>query len=143
MGLGDVANKLVQAFSGGMIRRMEIAQSMLHNPSILFMDEPTVGLDPVARHRVWDHVRDLRDRFGTTMLITTHLMDEAEALCDRIGVLHTGRLQTVGTSAELKAKVGPGATLDDVFAAITGEELSATGDYRNIREGRNAERTHG
>jgi ABC-2 type transport system ATP-binding protein len=126
-----------------MIRRLEIAQSMLHNPSILFMDEPTVGLDPVARHGVWDHVRDLRDQFGTTMLLTTHLMDEAEALCGRIGVLHGGRLEAVGTPAELKARVGPNATLDDVFAAITGAEITGEGSYRNIREGRNAEHAHG
>jgi ABC-2 type transport system ATP-binding protein len=139
MGLKDVLNKIVQTFSGGMIRRLEIAQSMLHNPSILFMDEPTVGLDPVARHGVWDHVRDLRDRLGTTILLTTHLMDEAEALCERIGVLHAGRLEATGTPAELKARVGPKATLDDVFAAITGEEIAAEGNYRNIREGRNAE----
>jgi ABC-2 type transport system ATP-binding protein len=143
IGLGDAAHRLVQTFSGGMIRRLEIAQSMLHRPQVLFMDEPTVGLDPVARHGVWDLVRNLRERFGATVLITTHLMDEAEALCDRIGVLHAGVLEAVGTSSELKAQVGPQATLDDVFAAITGGQIAEEGSYRSVREGRRAERAHG
>jgi ABC-2 type transport system ATP-binding protein len=143
MGLTDASQRLVQTFSGGMIRRLEIAQSMLHDPAVLFMDEPTVGLDPIARHSVWDHVRDLRDRFGTTMLMTTHLMDEADALCDRIGVLRAGKLEEVGTPVELKAFVGPQATLDDVFAAITGAEIAGEGSYRNVREGRSAESAHG
>jgi ABC-2 type transport system ATP-binding protein len=143
MELDEAKDRLVQTFSGGMIRRLEIAQSMLHNPAVLFMDEPTVGLDPVARHGVWDRVRDLRDRFGTTMLLTTHLMDEADALCDRIGVLHAGALEAVGTPAELKARVGPQATLDDVFAAIAGGQIADEGSFRAVREGRNAERAHG
>eukprot|EP01037_Dinobryon_pediforme_P029480 gene29480-33130_t len=112
--LADVADKLVQSYSGGMIRRLEIAQSMIHEPAVLFMDEPTVGLDPVARHNVWQHIRNLRDRMGTTILVTTHLMDEAGELCDRLGILHGGRLEKTGTPAELERQVGPGATLDDV-----------------------------
>ena len=143
IGLGDAAHRLVQTFSGGMIRRLEIAQSMLHRPQVLFMDEPTVGLDPVARHGVWDLVRNLRERFGATVLITTHLMDEADALCERIGVLHAGVLEAVGTPSELKARVGPQATLDDVFAAITGGQIADEGSYRSVREGRRAERAHG
>ena len=143
IGLGDAAHRLVQTLSGGMIRRLEIAQSMLHRPQVLFMDEPTVGLDPVARHGVWDLVRNLRERFGATVLITTHLMDEADALCDRIGVLHAGILEAVGTPSELKARVGPQATLDDVFAAITGGEISGEGGYRDVRAERRAERAHG
>jgi ABC-2 type transport system ATP-binding protein len=126
-----------------MIRRLEIAQSMLHNPAVLFMDEPTVGLDPVARHSVWDRVRGLRARFGTTMLLTTHLMDEADVLCDRIGVLHAGVLEAVGTPAELKARVGPQATLDDVFAAIASGQIADEGSFRSVREERRAERSHG
>jgi ABC-2 type transport system ATP-binding protein len=143
MELEDAKARLVQTYSGGMIRRLEIAQSMLHNPTVLFMDEPTVGLDPIARHGVWDRVRSLRDRFGTTMLLTTHLMDEADALCDRIGVLHAGVLEAVGTPAELKARVGPEATLDDVFAAIAGGQIADEGSFRSIREERRAERAHG
>jgi ABC-2 type transport system ATP-binding protein len=143
MGLTEAANQLVQTFSGGMIRRLEIAQGMINRPSVLFMDEPTVGLDPVARHSVWDLVSTLRDRFGTTMLVTTHLMDEADALCDRIGVLRAGVLEAVGTPSELKARIGPQATLDDVFAAITGEEFAAEGSYRRVRAERRAEQAHG
>jgi ABC-2 type transport system ATP-binding protein len=143
MELEDAKDRLVQTYSGGMIRRLEIAQSMLHNPAVLFMDEPTVGLDPLARHGVWDRVRSLRERFGTTMLLTTHLMDEADVLCDRIGVLHAGVLEAVGTPAELKARVGPKATLDDVFAAIAGGQIADEGSFRSIREERRAERTHG
>jgi ABC-2 type transport system ATP-binding protein len=143
MGLEEAKDRLVQTFSGGMIRRLEIAQSMLHDPAVLFMDEPTVGLDPVARHSVWDRVRALRERLGATMLVTTHLMDEADALCDRLGVLHAGVLEAVGSPAELKASVGPQATLDDVFAAITGGEIASEGSYRDVGAERRAERVHG
>ncbi len=143
MELDEAKDRLVQTFSGGMIRRLEIAQSMLHNPAVLFMDEPTVGLDPVARHGVWDRVRSLRERFGTTMLLTTHLMDEADVLCDRIGVLHAGVLEAVGTPAELKARVGPQATLDDVFAAIAGGQIADEGSFRSVRAERRAERARG
>jgi ABC-2 type transport system ATP-binding protein len=142
MDLEDSAHRLIAGFSGGMIRRLEIAQSMIHEPAVLFMDEPTVGLDPVARHAVWDHVRQLRERLGTTILITTHLMDEADELCDRIGVLHAGRLEEMGTPQELKAKIGPDATLDDVFAQITSAETTAGGSYRDVRQARASARAH-
>ncbi|MBI1218825.1 MAG: ATP-binding cassette domain-containing protein [Rhodobacteraceae bacterium] len=141
--LTEAANRPAQHYSGGMLRRLEIAQSMLHRPEVLIMDEPTVGLDPVARHAVWTHVQDLRDRFGTTILITTHAMEEAEALCDRIGILHLGRLEQVGTPAELKAAVGPGATLDDVFAAIAGHDVDLGGDFRDVRRTRRSLAQHG
>ncbi|WP_414472180.1 ABC transporter ATP-binding protein [Microvirga sp. M2] len=142
MDLKDAAHRIVAGFSGGMIRRLEIAQSMIHEPEVLFMDEPTVGLDPVARRTVWNHVRELRARLGTTILITTHLMEEADELCDRIGVLHAGKLQEVGSPQDLKARIGPEATLDDVFAAITGTEMAAGGSYRDIRQTRASARAH-
>jgi len=78
MGLSDAAHRLVATYSGGMIRRLEIAQSMLHRPQLLFLDEPTVGLDPVARDTVWEHIRQLRAKFHTTIFMTTHYMDEAQ-----------------------------------------------------------------
>jgi len=143
MGLEEAQNRLVQTFSGGMIRRLEIAQSMLHNPAVLFMDEPTVGLDPVARHNVWEHVRELRKTLGATILLTTHLMDEADALCDRIGVLKDGGLALVGEPAALKATISPEATLDDVFASVAGGEVTAEGGFRAARAERSAERAHG
>ena len=83
MGLSNVSGKLVRDYSGGMIRRLEIAQSMLHRPRVLFLDEPTIGLDPVARKTVWKHMQQLRSEYGTTILLTTHYMDEADELCDQ------------------------------------------------------------
>ncbi len=144
MDLMPFAHQLVQGFSGGMIRRLEIAQSMLHRPAILFMDESTVGLDPVARHAVLDHVGELRRDFGTTVLVTSHYMEEIDVLCDHLGVLSHGKLVAVGTPVELKAKVGPNATLDDVFAVLAGtDEDNATETYRNVRLSRRAASTHG
>ncbi len=132
MGLSDVGDRMVRTYSGGMIRRLELAQAMLHRPRVLFLDEPTVGLDPTARAAVWERVARLRERDGTTILLTTHYMDEADELCDRIALMHGGRVAAVGTPAELKARVGPGATLDDVFAALTGTDLEIGGTFRDI-----------
>lgn len=142
-GLSAAAGRQAQHYSGGMLRRLEIAQSTLHRPALLVMDEPTVGLDPVARAAVWTHVRDLRERFGTTILMTTHVMDEADALCDRVGILHQGRLVEVGAPVALKAEIGPNATLDDVFARIAGGDIEAEGNYRDIRRTRRSARDHG
>jgi ABC-2 type transport system ATP-binding protein len=142
MGLTEAADRLVQSYSGGMIRRLEIAQSMIHEPPVLFMDEPTVGLDPAARRAVWDHVRQLRETLGTTILMTTHLMEEADEMCDRIGVLHAGNLEETGTPEELKARLGPGATLNDVFAHITGAEIDPGGSYRDVRQTRRSFQSH-
>ncbi|HKE01432.1 MAG TPA: ATP-binding cassette domain-containing protein, partial [Planctomycetota bacterium] len=83
MGLADVGDTLVRTYSGGMIRRLEIAQALLHRPAMVLLDEPTVGLDPVARSSVWDRLKELRARFGTTVLLTTHEMEEVDSLCDR------------------------------------------------------------
>jgi ABC-2 type transport system ATP-binding protein len=132
VGLADAADTLVRKFSGGMIRRLEIAQALLHRPAVLFMDEPTVGLDPVAHRAIWEDIDDLRRRYGTTMLITTHDMGEADAHCDRVGVMHLGKVVTTGTPAELKAQVGAAATLDDVFAEFTGSQIVAGGSYREV-----------
>ena len=132
MGLADAANRLTRTYSGGMVRRLELAQAMLHRPAVLFLDEPTVGLDPTARGLVWDHVRALRDRFGTTIVLTTHYMEEAEVLCERVAIMHRGRIVTRGTPAELTAAVGPAATLDDVFTAATGADLEEGGTLRDI-----------
>ena len=143
MGLQDVRDRLVGTYSGGMIRRLEIAQSALHRPQVIFMDEPTIGLDPTARHAVWGHVRGLREQYGTSIVLTTHQMEEADTLCDRIGVIHAGRVVAVGTPRELKARVGAGATLDDVFASLAGAVLDTRGDYRHVREERRGVREHG
>ncbi len=143
MGLTEAAGRQAGNYSGGMIRRLEIAQSMLHRPSVLFLDEPTVGLDPVARRSVWEHVRRLRQDTQTTMLITTHYMEEADELCDRIAVMHRGRIERIGTATELKALVGPDATLDDVFAHLTGAGMQEQeGSYSDIRRTRESARKH-
>jgi len=142
MDLGDVQDRLVRTYSGGMIRRLEIAQSMLHRPPVLFLDEPTVGLDPVARHAVWERIAQLRAGFGTTILLTTHYMDEAEHLCDRVAFMHLGKVTAIGTPADLKASIGvAGATLDDVFEHYTGGSLEEGGSYSDtVRTRRNVRR---
>jgi ABC-2 type transport system ATP-binding protein len=120
MGLQEHRNTLVGRYSGGLRRRLEIAQSMLHHPQVLFLDEPTEGLDPVARHAVWDRLQALPAQLGTTIVLTTHYMDEAQALCDRVCFLNHGSIAAQGTPGELMATAGPGATLDDVFLRVTG-----------------------
>jgi ABC-2 type transport system ATP-binding protein len=137
VGLEDDARTLVQRFSGGMIRRLEIAQGMMHRPAVLFLDEPTVGLDPTARRMVWNNVLELRDSLRSTMFVTTHYMTEAEELCDRIAFIDHGRIQQVGTPAELTAELGPDATLDDVFINLTNNtETESEGDYREVQRTR-------
>ena len=143
MGLSEFRDRLVRNYSGGMIRRLEIAQSTLHRPAIVFMDEPTEGLDPGGRHAVWDHIRDLRSRLGAAIIVTTHYMDEADVLCDEVALIDHGRIRTVGTPAALKAAIGPNATLDDVFINLTGAAVDAGGDYRDVRQTRQAAHEHG
>jgi ABC-2 type transport system ATP-binding protein len=141
MGLTEAAGQLVRGYSGGMIRRLEIAQSMLHHPPVLFLDEPTVGLDPVARNAVWERLRELCTELGTTVLLTTHDMEEADALCDAIGIMFRGRLAASGPPSALKAAVGEGATLEDVFIHHTGGALDQGGTYRDVvRTRRTAQR---
>jgi ABC-2 type transport system ATP-binding protein len=145
MGLADSANRLVGHYSGGMIRRLEIAQSLLHRPQVLFLDEPTVGLDPAAREAVWQRVLELRDKFKRTMVVTSHHMDEINEFCDRIALMDQGRIAAIGTPAELKARVGPDATLDDVFIQLTTrrEEDESKGGYSDVRRSRRAASEHG
>ena len=141
MELTDAADRLVREYSGGMIRRLEIAQSMLHRPRVLFLDEPTVGLDPIARRAVWERLAKLRAEFDTTVFLTTHLMEEADALCDAIAILHRGSLAITGAPAALKAAVGPEATLDDVFVHWAGNSAESGGTYLDVsRTRRTAQR---
>lgn len=104
---------LVKTLSGGMKRRLQIARALLHQPKILFLDEPTVGLDPQTRRRLWEIIRDLNKQ-GMTMLLTTHYMDEAEFLCDRIGIMDTGQLISLGTLQELRQHCGEGIVMKQV-----------------------------
>jgi ABC-2 type transport system ATP-binding protein len=139
MGLDEVRDRLVSTYSGGMVRRLELAQALVNRPALLVLDEPTIGLDPLARGDVWERVRELREETGMAVLLTTHYMEEADTLCDRIALMHHGRIRAQGTPAELKSVLGAGATLDDVFrhyvgAAIEDEEVSGGGrDVRRTR----------
>ncbi len=144
MGLADSADKLVREFSGGMIRRLEIAQSMLHRPPVLFLDEPTVGLDPNARRTVWEHIQELRKNYRMTIFLTTHLMEEADSLCDRVAIMHHGEVAALGTPEELKSGIGgENNTLDDVFIHYTGDELDSGGSYRETQRTRRTARRLG
>lgn len=125
--LADAAKRKVATYSGGMRRRLDIAMSLIGNPKVIFLDEPTTGLDPEARLEVWQTVRQLADG-GTTVLLTTQYLDEAEHLADRIAILHEGRLIVNGTLDELKQLLPPAnveyvekqPTLEDVFLALVG-----------------------
>jgi ABC-2 type transport system ATP-binding protein len=105
MQLTERAGSQVRTYSGGMKRRLEIARGMLHQPQILFLDEPTLGLDPQTRQSIWNHLNELRSRKGITIFMTTHYMDEAE-YCDRIGIIDRGKIVALGTPDQLKAMVG-------------------------------------
>src|SRR6185295_1718827 len=114
--LTDAASKLVRQYSGGMIRRLEIAQSTLHRPPMLFLDEPTVGLDPIGRKAVWNHIERLRADFGITIFLTTHNMEEAESLCTRVAIMHRGKIVIDDSPQLLKESIGGHQpTLGDVF----------------------------
>jgi ABC-2 type transport system ATP-binding protein len=141
MGLDGSADKLVRHYSGGMIRRLEIAEAMLHRPQVVFLDEPTVGLDPLARQAVWDHIGRLRADWGTTILLTTHYMEEADELCGRVAIMHLGHVVAGGTPLELKASIGgERVTLDEVFAHYTGDNLDLGGTYRETSRTRRTAR---
>jgi ABC-2 type transport system ATP-binding protein len=133
MGLAEVAGRLAATYSGGMIRRLELAQALVNRPRLLILDEPTIGLDPVARRGVWERVRELRAETGMTVLLTTHYMEEADLLCDRVALLHRGRIRALDEPAVLKAALGPSATLDDVFASLTGDDATSQGSMRDVR----------
>jgi ABC-2 type transport system ATP-binding protein len=125
--LGDRAGDLVRTYSGGMMRRLEIAQALVNRPKLLFLDEPSIGLDPGAKRVIWGLIRKLRSEFGTIVFINTHDMNEADVLCDRIGILNKGRLVTVGSPAELKETVGGDVLSIDSKAPGFLEHIKALG----------------
>ena len=124
MGLGAAADRLARTFSGGMLRRLEIACGLLHEPPVLLLDEPTVGLDPAARRAVWEHLHELQSSTATTVVVTTHAMEEAEEHCGRVAVLSDGLVLAEGTVAELAAARGrPDGTLESVFLELVAGEV--------------------
>jgi ABC-2 type transport system ATP-binding protein len=141
MGLTEAAGRLAGTYSGGMVRRLELAQSLISAPRLLVLDEPTVGLDPIARGVVWEYIAKLRDEHAMTVLMTTHYMDEADAYCDRISLMHRGKIRVTGTPAELRAGLGENTTLDDVFRHYTGDTLDKTAEEGGIRDVRRSRRT--
>ncbi|MGH3405229.1 MAG: ABC transporter ATP-binding protein [Streptosporangiaceae bacterium] len=141
MGLTEPAGRLVKTYSGGMIRRLELAQALVSAPRLLVLDEPTVGLDPIARTDVWEYIAALRTSAAMTVLMTTHYMDEADTYCDQVALMHAGTIRATGTPGLLKAMLGDGATLDDVFRHHTGGTLGDDTDQGGIRDVRRARRT--
>jgi len=122
--LWDRRNDLVKHYSGGMRRRLEIARGILHHPKILFLDEPTLGLDPQTRDHIWSHIKNLNQSENITVFFTTHYMEEASRVAERIAIIDDGKIISEGSAEELKQKTNS-ATLEDAFLALTG---------RNIRE---------
>jgi ABC-2 type transport system ATP-binding protein len=120
--LWDRRKDAVKLFSGGMKRRLEIARSFLHTPKILFLDEPTLGLDPQTRNQLWTQVKHLNQTEGVTVFLTTHYMDEAERVAQRIAVIDHGKIVALGTPAELKQQTGKDS-LEEVFLALTGNTI--------------------
>ncbi len=139
--LTDAAGRRVSTYSGGMRRRLDIAMSLIGDPPVVFLDEPTTGLDPQARIEVWQAVKELAAH-GTTVLLTTQYLDEAEQLADRIAILHDGRIVVNGTLADLKRLLPPAEveyvekqpTLEDVFLAVVGDAGTAGADGRHAAE---------
>ena len=139
--LQPLRGTMVRNFSGGMIRKLEIGQAILHHPPVLFLDEPTSGLDPIARRNVWKHLFELRDNFGTTIFFTTHYMEEAEEVSERVAIMHGGNIAAIGSVAELKEKTKlPHATLEDAFIFFTGATIQEGGTFRDVKRARLQER---
>ncbi len=130
MSLTSVQDRLVKTYSGGMRRRLELAAGVIHTPKVLFLDEPTLGLDPQGRAGIGQVVRKMRDDFGVTVFLTTHYLDEADLLCDRIAIIDHGQIKVLGTPSELKDRIGgdvltvtpqsPGADLEPVLRTVPG-----------------------
>ncbi len=142
MNLGSFLDRLGRTLSGGMLRRLEIATALLSRPQVLFLDEPTVGLDPTARRLVWERLGVLREEVGTTMLVTTHQMEEAERHCERIAIMNLGTIVAQGSPAELLDEYDVPA-LEDVFTAATGDALVEGGSFRDARASRRLSRRLG
>ncbi len=125
VGLADRSDFTVGSYSGGMKRRLELVRSLVHSPQILFLDEPTTGLDPQARSAVWDYLRKIHKEREITIVLTTHYLDEAESLCDRVAVVDYGKLMALGTPVELKRKVMGGDIVEAEFVDLPNKAFEA------------------
>ncbi len=144
MGLSEAADRLTRTYSGGMVRRLELAQALVNQPRLLILDEPTIGLDPVARGMLWEKIGALRATTGATVLVTTHYMDEADQYCERVALMHRGLIRALDTPPTLKQRLGAGATLEDVFRQYTGDVFDETqGGFRDVRGTRRTARRLG
>jgi ABC-2 type transport system ATP-binding protein len=142
MNLAPFLERLGRTLSGGMLRRLEIATALLNRPRVLFLDEPTVGLDPTARRNVWERLEVLGREAGTTLLVTTHQMEEAERQCQRLAILDLGEVVAQGSPEQLRTEFSV-PSLEDVFTAATGRTIEEGGSFRNVRAGRRLSRRLG
>ncbi|MBV8950154.1 MAG: ATP-binding cassette domain-containing protein [Actinobacteria bacterium] len=126
--IGEALDRRVGTYSGGMKRRLDLAAALIHNPDVLFLDEPTTGLDPMSRNRVWEEVRDLNRRLGTTIFLTTQYLEEADALAGRVGIIDHGRIIAEGAPDELKRSLGS----DVVVAEVDGDPAPAVAAVRGL-----------
>jgi len=136
--IGDALSRPIGTYSGGMRRRLDLAAALVHNPDVLFLDEPTTGLDPVSRARVWEEVRRLNDQLGMTIFLTTQYLEEADALADRVGILSAGRLVAEGSPDELKRSIGS----DVIVARLDGDAAGLQDIVRGVPGVHNVE-AHG
>ncbi|GAB2736978.1 ATP-binding cassette domain-containing protein [Kitasatospora kifunensis] len=144
--LTEAADRLAGTYSGGMVRRLELAQALVSAPRLLVLDEPTIGLDPIARTSVWECIDAVRQATGMTVLVTTHYMDEADQYCDRVGLMDRGKIRALGTAEQLKVQVSEQnpqlehPTLDDVFRHFAGRDLGrgqeSEGGFSDVRRTR-------
>ncbi|HEV2791421.1 MAG TPA: ATP-binding cassette domain-containing protein, partial [Solirubrobacterales bacterium] len=137
VGLEEAADRVIKGYSGGMQRRLDLAAALVHEPEVLFLDEPTTGLDPASRLTVWEEVRRINGH-GTTVFLTTQYLEEADQLCDRLAIIDDGQIVREGSPAELKAELsgrrgGAEASLDDVFLDATGRTRDrAAGEVQEV-----------
>jgi ABC-2 type transport system ATP-binding protein len=131
--IGEAMDRLIGTYSGGMKRRLDLAAALVHNPEVLFLDEPTTGLDPISRNRVWDEVRRINKGFGVTIFLTTQYLEEADELADRVGIINLGRLAVEGTPAELKHTVGTDLIVTQIEGDV-GAALKATRGIEKVEQ---------
>ena len=123
--IGDALDRFIGTYSGGMKRRLDLAASLIHNPEVLFLDEPTTGLDPISRARVWEEVRRVNRQMAVTIFLTTQYLEEADALADRVGIINRGRLMAQGAPAELKRSLGNDVVIVQLDAGANGQVAEA------------------